>query len=86
VLICDFSHAGVWSTAGWAAVLRDEDKGKRLFDVGAIDFAGDGVVHMVGGLSALAGAAIIGPRVGRFDADGRVRSCAALPTVLSDKQ
>jgi ammonium transporter, Amt family len=66
----------VWSTTGWASSFRtDED---YLFGTGAIDFAGSGVVHMVGGLSAFAGAVVIGPRVGRFDADGRVR---ALPSV-----
>ncbi|OSX77964.1 hypothetical protein BU14_0126s0003 [Porphyra umbilicalis] len=43
-----------------------------LFDVGAKDFAGDAVVHMVGGFAGLAGAIIVGPRLGRFDQDGRV--------------
>lgn len=43
-----------------------------------IDFAGCGVVHMVGGLAALAGAMVIGPRIGRFDADGKVCSRAVL--------
>ncbi len=37
---------------------------------GAVDFAGSGVVHMIGGSVALAGALIIGPRIGRFNADG----------------
>ena len=32
-----------------------------------VDFAGCGVVHMVGGLSALIGAGVLGPRMGRFD-------------------
>ena len=43
-----------------------------LFEVGAKDFAGDAVVHMVGGFAGLAGAIIVGPRLGRFDQDGRV--------------
>ena len=38
--------------------------------VGAWDFAGSGVVHAVGGLVALAGAAVVGPRIGKFNADG----------------
>ena len=38
--------------------------------VGARDFAGSGVVHMVGGLAALIGAAMVGPRIGKFNKDG----------------
>ena len=34
---------------------------------GMIDFAGSGVVHMVGGFSGLMGAIVVGPRKGRFD-------------------
>jgi len=37
---------------------------------GAVDFAGSSVVHAVGGFSALAGAFVIGPRIGKFKADG----------------
>lgn len=37
---------------------------------GYVDFAGSGVVHAVGGLCALAGAMVIGPRIGRFNEDG----------------
>jgi len=37
---------------------------------GMVDFAGSSVVHMVGGVAALAGAIIIGPRIGKFNADG----------------
>lgn len=53
----------VWSSNGWLG---------SLFTVGAKDFAGDAIVHMVGGLAGLAGAVIVGPRLGRFDQDGRV--------------
>jgi ammonium transporter, Amt family len=38
---------------------------------GAVDFAGSGVVHTMGGIIALAGAMIIGPRIGKYSADGR---------------
>ncbi|MCR4436567.1 MAG: ammonium transporter [Clostridiales bacterium] len=37
---------------------------------GAVDFAGSSVVHAMGGMMALAGAIIIGPRIGKFKKDG----------------
>ena len=40
------------------------------FGNGAVDFAGSGVVHMIGGSVALAGCLVIGPRIGRFNKDG----------------
>ncbi|HBA39521.1 MAG TPA: ammonium transporter [Deltaproteobacteria bacterium] len=38
---------------------------------GAVDFAGSGVVHAMGGIIALAGAMAIGPRIGKYDSQGR---------------
>ena len=38
---------------------------------GYADFAGSGVVHAVGGLSALALALVLGPRIGKFNRDGK---------------
>jgi len=37
---------------------------------GHIDFAGSSVVHMTGGICALAGAIVLGPRIGKFNKDG----------------
>ncbi len=37
---------------------------------GHVDFAGSSVVHMVGGVAALAGAMVLGPRIGKFKKDG----------------
>lgn len=57
-----------WSADGWASPTKVSG---RLFGSGAIDFAGSGVVHMVGGIAGLWGALIEGPRIGRFDHTGR---------------
>ena len=43
---------------------------------GYVDFAGSGVVHAVGGLCALAGAMVLGPRIGKYNANG---SANAIP-------
>jgi Amt family ammonium transporter len=37
---------------------------------GAVDFAGSSVVHMTGGVTALAGAIVLGPRIGKYKKDG----------------
>jgi Amt family ammonium transporter len=51
---------------------------------GHVDFAGSSVVHMVGGVAALAGAIVLGPRLGKYDAKGNARTIAAhhLPMAL----
>ena len=38
---------------------------------GAVDFAGSGVVHGMGGLIGLAGAMVLGPRIGKYNSQGR---------------
>ena len=52
--------------------------GGWLAELSYIDFAGSSVIHMVGGLSALVGAAILGPRIGKYtkNEDGTVTSNA----------
>ena len=44
----------VWNSAGWLAKL------------GYIDFAGSSVIHMVGGIASVIGAAMLGPRIGKY--------------------
>ena len=41
---------------------------------GAVDFAGSGPVHMIGGCVGLAGAIVLGPRIGKFNKDGSANS------------
>lgn len=38
------------------------------------DFAGSSVVHMVGGMAALVGATVIGPRLGKYDKNGKAKA------------
>ena len=49
----------IWHPDGW------------LFTKGMQDFAGSTVVHYQGALAALAGALLLGPRIGKFGADGK---------------
>ena len=59
----------VWG-GGWLSTL-----GKNFgLGHGVVDFAGSGVVHCMGGMVALAGAIVIGPRIGKFKKDGTSRA------------
>jgi len=59
----------VWG-GGWLSTL-----GKNFgLGHGVVDFAGSGVVHCMGGMVALAGAIVIGPRIGKFKKDGSSRA------------
>lgn len=60
----------IWNSDGWLAQL------------GFHDFAGSCAIHMVGGISALIGAKILGPRIGKFVTDkktGKVTKVNAIP-------
>lgn len=48
--------------------------GGWLADRGFHDFAGSTAVHMVGGLAALIGAKILGPRIGKYDKNGKAKA------------
>jgi Amt family ammonium transporter len=52
----------IWHPDGW------------LFARGMQDFAGSAVVHYQGALAALAGALLLGPRIGKFDGDGKANA------------
>ena len=58
----------VWSGDGWLSAFTDDP----MLGIGVVDFAGGGVVHMVGGAAALAGAYVLKPRLGRFNDDGSI--------------
>ena len=56
-----WAWGGLFNGSGWLEAL------------GFIDFAGSTVVHSVGGWAALAGALVVGPRVGKYAEDGTPR-------------
>ena len=62
---------GAWTWGGgWLSQLGNSlDLG-----FGYVDFAGSGVVHAIGGAAALAGAIVLGPRIGKFGKDGKPRA------------
>ncbi len=64
---------GSWTWGGgWLSQLGDSMK----LGHGYVDFAGSGIVHATGGMAALAGAIVLGPRIGKFGADGKPRTIA----------
>ncbi len=60
----------IWNSQGW------------LSQLGFHDFAGSAAIHTVGGLTALIGAAMVGPRLGKYVRDkssGKVKKVNAIP-------
>ncbi len=59
----------VWNSQGWLAQL------------GFHDFAGSAAIHSVGGITALIGAVMVGPRLGKYlkDSNGKIRKVNAIP-------
>ncbi len=58
---------GAWTWGGgWLSQLGNS----MHLGLGYVDFAGSGVVHSMGGAAALAGALVLGPRIGKFNKDG----------------
>lgn len=60
--IYPLSARGIWNETGW------------LNQLGFHDCAGGTAVHVVGGMTALAGAIVLGPRIGKFDQNGKARA------------
>jgi len=67
----------VWASDGWLSSANVCEW------VQLVDFAGAGVVHMTGGMGALAMSWTIGPRDGRFSKDGQVNALVSHNLVLA---
>ncbi|PKN40693.1 MAG: ammonium transporter [Deltaproteobacteria bacterium HGW-Deltaproteobacteria-18] len=64
--------SGHWA---WASLWGGDALGAGWLEgMGFIDFAGSTVVHSVGGWVALAGAIVVGPRLGKYTADGKAKA------------
>jgi len=63
---------GNWAWGGgWLSQLGTNAEGHGLgLGKGYLDFAGSGVVHAIGGWTGLAGAMVLGPRLGKYNRDG----------------
>ncbi|MBN1125977.1 MAG: ammonium transporter [Sedimentisphaerales bacterium] len=70
VLITLFIYP-IFGSWAWGGLL---DGGGWLENLGFLDFAGSTVVHSVGGWLALAGAIVLGPRVGKYGPDGKPKA------------
>lgn len=73
VLIYPISGHWTWG-GGW---LMNGEEGSFMMDLFGTtfhDFAGSTIVHSVGGWIALVGAAILGPRIGKYSKDGKSRA------------
>ena len=69
-VLCAFIYP-VFGSWAWGSLLNGNG---WLEGLGFIDFAGSTVVHSVGGWAALAGAIVLGPRLGKYGKDGTVKA------------
>jgi Amt family ammonium transporter len=69
VVICAVIYP-IFGSWAWGGLHKG---GGWLENLGFIDFAGSTVVHSVGGWAALAGAIVLGPRMGKYARDGKIK-------------
>ena len=62
---------GKWA---WGSLLLGDAGAGWLENLGFLDFAGSSVVHSVGGWLGLAGAIMLGPRLGKYGPDGKAKA------------
>jgi ammonium transporter, Amt family len=73
-LFCGAIYYPLFAAWTWGGGWLGKTWDTMSLGVGYVDFAGSGVVHAVGGAAALAGAIVLGPRIGKYTADGKPRA------------
>lgn len=73
-LFCGAIYYPLFAAWTWGGGWLSKTWDTMSLGAGYVDFAGSGVVHSVGGVAALAGAIVLGPRIGKFGADGKPRA------------
>jgi Amt family ammonium transporter len=68
-LFCGAIYYPLFAAWTWGGGWLSKTWDTMSLGAGYVDFAGSGVVHAVGGVAALAGAIVLGPRIGKFNAD-----------------
>ncbi|MDH3347070.1 MAG: ammonium transporter [Desulfobulbaceae bacterium] len=70
IVVCAFIYP-IFGSWAWGSLLNGSG---WLEGLGFIDFAGSTVVHSVGGWCALAGAMVLGPRIGKYGSKGEIKA------------
>jgi Amt family ammonium transporter len=73
-VFCGAIYYPLFAAWTWGGGFLARSWSSMSLGAGYVDFAGSGVVHAVGGVAALAGAIVLGPRIGKFGADGKPRA------------
>jgi Amt family ammonium transporter len=73
-LFCGALYYPLFAAWTWGGGFLSQLGNSMELGFGYVDFAGSGVVHAVGGVAALAGAVVLGPRIGKFGRDGKPRA------------
>jgi ammonium transporter, Amt family len=73
-LFCGAIYYPIFAAWTWGGGWLGKTWDSMNLGAGYVDFAGSGVVHAVGGVAALAGAIVLGPRRGKYGPDGKPRA------------
>ena len=73
-LFCGAIYYPIFAAWTWGGGWLAKTWSSLHLGAGYVDFAGSGVVHAVGGVASVAGAIVLGPRIGKYGPDGKPRA------------